>query len=185
MRLKTDITNNINKAVPNIKQKIPSNMFKAVMKCGGLVKIEAASRAPSRKIANAIKVIGRNIDGSPESNTGFSKSAKGWYGKFFESGAKKHDIKPKNGKVLTWLRVGGTAEFAGKKTAAKYYITKDGQHSLDADSSRNFITIVHHPGMKKNPFLVPSYQTKAQEIKQIIGDAVVTTSMESAREGGG
>lgn len=185
MKINTNITNNIDKIAPNISRKMPDKMFKAVMKAGGVVKNEAGSRAPSKKIASAIKVIGRNTDGSPESNTGFSKSAKGWYGKFIESGAKKHKIEPKNGKVLSWLRVGGTAEFAGKKTVAKYYVTSNGQHSLDADSSRNFIMVVNHPGMKKKPFLIPSYKTKAQEIKSIIGDAIISTTMEGAREGGG
>jgi len=187
MKIQTDIANNIKTVVPNIVRRMPGNMFKAVMKCGGLVKKEAGSRAPSKKIAKALKVIGKNKDGSPESNTGINSKAKGWYGKFFESGTKPHEISAKDGKVLSWLTTaGGKAEFTGKKTAVKYYIAKDGQHTLDAsEAGRTYITVVHNPGMKEKPFLMPAFQVKKTEIKEVIGNAIITTSMEGAKEGGG
>ena len=187
MIVTNNITNNVNKVMPNIQKRILSDLFKAVLKCGGLVKTEAMNRVLSKKIASALKVVPRNVNGMPESNTGLSRKTKGWYGKFLESGTEPHDIKPKHGKTLSWItKSGGRADFTtrtGKKVSLKYYVAKNGQHTLDASKQgRSYAMIVHHPGIKAKPFLWPAYLSKKAEIKQVIGDAVVGALAEGTRE---
>lgn len=190
MKLDIEVTNKVTPTVNSIVNKSPDRMYKAVMKGGGIVKTEAASRARSRKIANSLKVIGKNSDDGPEAYTGFSKKGKGWYGKFFESGAKEHEIESKNGKVLAWVTAsGGKAEFTsrtGTKRMIKYYVAKNGQHTFDkSEEGKTFYKVVHHPGMKQDQILDPSYKNKKPEIQEVIFDATIKTALEAIKENGG
>lgn len=190
MKFDSEITNRVTSTADSIIKKSPDRLYKAVMKGGGIVKAEAAGRAPSKKIGSAIKVIGKNSPDGPESRTGISRKSKAWYGKFFESGAKKHDIKAKKARYLSFAVAAGRAEFTivrRKKTVTKiqnYYTTKSGEKTLEATESGNWIKakIVHHPGMKEEPFLKPSYQGKKAEIQQVITDAMLKTAAEAIKE---
>ncbi len=68
------------------------------------------------------------------------------YAAAVEQGTGPHIIKPRNRKVLAW---GGARRLSGSlRTGAK---------------ATNFATIVHHPGNKAHPYLVPGLQKAANE----------------------
>lgn len=173
--MKASIQNNVSSFIKGVRGTAPDNLYKAVMKAGGLVKKEAQRGAPSNKVANSVGVVGKNPQGGgPESHVGVKRKSRGWYGKFFETGTDEHEIKPKNGKVLAILQVAGVAEFTNRRgnlKRLKYYRTKSG-YTLDAGKAKIFFKKVDHPGMPAKPFLRPAFERSKPEIVKIVGDAI-------------
>ncbi|MCM0760668.1 hypothetical protein M7775_19135 [Sporomusa sphaeroides DSM 2875] len=182
--MKASITNNVGKFAKKAYSAADKTIFQAVMKAGGLVKKEAQQGARSRKIANAYKVVGRNPKNTgPEAHIGIQRGAKGWYGKFFETGTKDHDIKPKKGKMLAFATLEGIGEFANSKGKVKrlnYYRFKGG-YTLNANEARVYAFKVHHPGMEAEPNLQPALIRKQTEISKVIGEAAVKINQEASR----
>lgn len=170
-----EIENNVSKFTRKVYSASDNELYKAVMKAGGLVKRDAQRGSPSKKISNSIGVIGKNPKGSgPEANIGVKRGSKGWYGKFFETGAKGHEIKPKNGKVLAFTQSSGSAEFAnsrGTLKKLKYFRTKSG-YTLDANEAKIYFKRVDHPGIASRPFLRPAFDRNKTEIIKTVGDAI-------------
>lgn len=68
------------------------------------------------------------------------------YARFVEQGTRPHIIRPRNRKALAW---GGSRRLSG---------------SLRSGSApTNFATLVHHPGTRAKPYLVPGLQKAAKE----------------------
>jgi hypothetical protein len=68
-----------------------------------------------------------------------------------EFGSKPHIIKPKRAKVLAW---GGSRRLSGRlRSGAK---------------PTNFATIVHHPGSRAHPYLIPGAKKAAGKLKDVI-----------------
>lgn len=185
--MKTKIQNNVGKFAKKVYSAADKAIFRAVMQGGGLVKKEAASRGPTPKYGKALKVVGKNPKGGPEAHVGISRKSKHWYLKFFDSGTKRHKIKPKNGKFLSWITTaGGKVEFigrTGRKVMAKYYVTKDGKYTFDkSEQGWTFAKSVNHPGMEKKPALKPAFQAKIPEIQEVIADTNEKLLVKAARE---
>jgi hypothetical protein len=68
-----------------------------------------------------------------------------------EFGSKPHIIRPRNGKVLAW---GGARRLSGRLRSGA--------------SPTNFATIVHHPGSRPHPYLIPGAKKAAGKLKDII-----------------
>ena len=75
--------------------------------------------------------------------------------RFLEFGTKPHVIRPRVAKVLAW---GGPRRLSGALRKGA--------------SATNFATLVHHPGTKPTPFMVPG--AKLAVSKAGLADAVVT-----------
>lgn len=83
------------------------------------------------------------------------------YAAYVELGTRPHVIRPKNGKVLAWPAK-GSARLSGS--------TKRG-------GSRIFARVVHHPGTKPQPFLVPGAQ---QAIEDNLGVKAIVAAWNKA-----
>lgn len=73
------------------------------------------------------------------------------YAATLEFGSKPHIIRPRKAKVLAW---GGTRRLSG--TLAK------------GSSPTHFARIVHHPGTKPYPYLIPGAKKALQGLKDVI-----------------
>jgi hypothetical protein len=94
-----------------------------------------------RKTANLARTIrpGRITADSGELVAGGTQNV--GYARYVEQGTRPHIIRPRNKKALAW---GGQRRLSG---------------SLRSGSKPDhFATIVHHPGTKAHPFLVPGLQ---------------------------
>ena len=68
-----------------------------------------------------------------------------------EFGSKPHIIKPKRAKVLAW---GGSRRLSGRLRSGS--------------KPTNFATIVHHPGSRAHPYLIPRAKKAAGKLKDVI-----------------
>jgi hypothetical protein len=68
-----------------------------------------------------------------------------------EFGSKPHIIKPKRAKVLAW---GGSRRLSGRLRSGS--------------KPTNFATIVHHPGSRAHPYLIPGAKKAAGKLKDVI-----------------
>lgn len=105
--------------------------------------------APHRKTGN----LQRNIVPGPLTRDTAVVEVRAPYAAALEKGARPHIIKPKNAKVLAW---GGKRRLTGRLAAGS--------------EATNFAAIVHHPGNKPYPYLVPGAK---QAIKEAGLDKVV------------
>lgn len=80
----------------------------------------------------------------------------GGAGVFLEFGTRPHIITPKVAKVLAW---GGPRRLSGA-------LVKGGQ-------ATNFATVVHHPGTRPSPFMVPGAEAAIAKSGASIGSAIV------------
>lgn len=111
-------------------------MFKAALEDMGNAAVREAKvlEMPHRKTGN----LGRSIRVAEVTLSSVTIEATAGYARFVELGTRAHIIRPKNGKVLAWggpRRLSGSLRSGGKPT--------------------HFATIVHHPGTKPSPFLLP------------------------------
>jgi hypothetical protein len=96
----------------------------------------------------------RSIVPGPVSDTHAVIEARTPYAAALEEGAKPHIIKPKNARVLAW---GGERRLTGRlKSGSK---------------PDHFAALVHHPGNKPYPYLVPGAKA-ALEKAGIVGEIV-------------
>lgn len=109
-------------------------MLKAVMEDLGLAAVREAKLLVPRKTGN----LGRSIKVARVSGTSVTVVATAGYAAFVELGTRPHDIRPKNAKVLAW---GGARRLSGALRSGS--------------KPTNFATLVHHPGTKPEPFLLP------------------------------
>ena len=68
-----------------------------------------------------------------------------------EFGSKPHIIKPKNAKVLAW---GGSRRLSGRLRSGS--------------KPDHFATIVHHPGSRAHPYLIPGAKKATGKLKDVI-----------------
>lgn len=94
----------------------------------------------------------RTISAVDVTNTGFSTVAHG-AAPYLEFGTRPHIIRPKSAQALRWAS-GGNARLSGAPRSG---------------APVHFAKVVHHPGTKPYPFMVPGI-TKAL---QALGDVVV------------
>jgi hypothetical protein len=94
--------------------------------------------APHRRTGN----LQRSIVPGPLLATSAVIEVKVPYAASMEYGAKPHIIRPKNARVLAW---GGSRRLSGRLRSGS--------------SATHFATIVHHPGNKPYPFLIPGAKT--------------------------
>jgi hypothetical protein len=189
MKFSGSIKNNIKTTTAAINRRRPSALYQAVMKGGGLVKTEAQHRLKTQKFASSLKVVGKNAN-NPEAHVGIKRKSKYWFAKFEESGTKKHTIKPKKAKFLSFAVAKGRIEMVVVKRKKQkiethnYYQSKSGANTLEVSESANWIKTkqVNHPGMKSSPFLKPAYESKKEEIKGVLADAVLKVMAHAAKE---
>lgn len=93
----------------------------------------------------------RNIRPGSISATNAQVVAATPYAASLEFGAKPHIIKPKNAKVLAW---GGPRRLTGRLRSGA--------------SPTNFAMLVHHPGNKPYPYLIPGAKKAIAGLKDII-----------------
>lgn len=103
--------------------------------------------------------LGRSIVAGPVTNDHAIVEARTPYAATVELGSKPHIIRPKKAKVLAW---GGTRRLSG--TLAK------------GSSPTHFARLVHHPGTKPYPYLLPGAKKALGGLK----DAVVKLWNEAA-----
>lgn len=68
-----------------------------------------------------------------------------------EFGSKPHIIRPKNGKVLAW---GGSRRLSGRLRSGS--------------QPTHFATVVHHPGSKAHPYLIPGAKKATEGMSDVI-----------------
>ncbi len=174
MKIDSKVINNSSKFARNAVRKSVDPIKRALNKAGGVVKREAQKDAPSRRVANSLKVISK---GSEEARVGLKKSSPGWYGKFYETGAKDHEIGPQNPDGYLAFTPGG------KKNKVKS-VSINGIKFKYRQVKKQSVVVkrVHHPGVKANPFLFPARDRKKPEVKEIIADAVVKIIQQSIKD---
>jgi hypothetical protein len=171
MSVTADITNNIKKVAPRMVRYAPDVIFKGVQKAGGIVLQEGRRTAP-KNAGRQLKQVPKNPRTGPEAWISFKKDDH-WYLKFFESGAKRHDIKAKKATYLAWPISAGKFKF-GRRTE-KVYHGKNGQLTTSGDDAHWIrIRAVRHPGMTGTHFLDTANIKTRQEQKNAIADAVLS-----------
>lgn len=104
--------------------------------------------------------LGRTISRGGLTDTYTIVKATAGYAAYVELGTKPHVIRPRNRKVLAWpaggARLSGSARRGGKMAFAR---------------------VVHHPGTKPYPFLVPGAQ---KAVKDNLGADVFVRAWDSA-----
>jgi hypothetical protein len=118
---------------------------------GAAIREQALLEAPHRKTG----ITGASIRlGTVTASSALTEV--GGAGEFLEFGTRPHTITPKVAKVLAW---GGPRTLSGR-------LRKGGQ-------ATNFATIVHHPGTKPSPFMVPGAKAAIAKSGASIGTAIV------------
>jgi len=115
-----------------------------------------AKRAVPRKTGR----LGRSIGPGGLTNDHAIVRASANYAAYVELGTRPHVIKPRNGKFLAFPAKGTATRLGGAPT--RDAVRKGGAYV--------FARVVHHPGTKPQPFLVPGAQ---QAIKDNLGADVI------------
>lgn len=110
-----------------------------VMKRIALETVREAKLKVRRKTGN----LGRSIHIQSVTATGASVQAGARYAGFIEFGTRPHEIRPVHGKVLAWP----TSSSDRRLTGSARKTVKGGW---------TFAKVVHHPGTKAYPFLLPA-----------------------------
>lgn len=97
--------------------------------------------------------LGRNIVPGPVTKDHAFVEARTSYAATVELGSKPHIIRPKRAKVLAW---GGVRRLSGTLASGS--------------APTHFARLVHHPGTKPYPYLIPGAQKALAGVK----DAIVT-----------
>jgi len=114
----------------------------ALMRQYGLQTVREAKLLVHRKTGN----LGRSIRLASASPTQAIVEAGANYAAFVEYGTRPHTITPKVARVLAW---GGPRRLSGAlRTGAK---------------PTNFAMVVHHPGSRPYPFLIPGAKIAVQK----------------------
>jgi hypothetical protein len=118
-----------------------------VLRAAQLKTVQEAQRLVHRRTG----FLQRNIKPGAISATSAKVVANTPYAASLELGAKPHVIRPKRAKVLAWggpRRLTGRLRSGGKPT--------------------NFARLVHHPGNKPYPYLIPGARKAVADLKDII-----------------
>ena len=204
MKFSSSVKNNISKVSRDIRKGAPGTMARAVNKGAGIVKRDAQSRAPTPRIGAALKVVSAT-DNNLEAKVGFKRGQKGkniaWFGKFFETGTKAHDVEAKPGSSLAIPLRAGKEEYTTKKGKVKtrsLYYTSNGKKTsrkritmkgpdgksvrkLNPNLKFSYFQKVNVEGVKKDPFLIPAKEARKDECRMIIGDAQIKLIQQAAR----
>ena len=108
--------------------------------------VAEAKRLVPRKTGN----LGRSIAPGAFSGRSALVVAAMPYAAFVELGTRPHEIRPRNGRVLAWPASGAGRKLTGSPRKAMY--SKAGAARLGGWA---FAAVVHHPGTKPKPFLLP------------------------------
>ena len=111
---------------------------KGLLKQVQLVMIREAKVLVPRKTGN----LGRSIVPGQLTNTRATVEAKAGYAAFVEFGTKPHVIRPRKAKALAWASGSGRRLSGRPRKGAKL----------------TFAKVVHHPGTKPHPFMLPAAQ---------------------------
>lgn len=93
----------------------------------------------------------RNIKPGRITQTHATVEARTPYAASLELGARPHVIRPKNAKVLAW---GGPRRLTGRLRSG--------------GKATNFAKVVHHPGNKPYPYLIPGARKAVADLKDVI-----------------
>lgn len=111
---------------------------------------EAHTRVP-HKTGN----LARSIEPGRLTDTEAQVIARARYAAYVERGTKPHIIRPKNKKALRFAASAGGRRLSGRPRVGADVV---------------FATIVHHPGTKPHPFLIPAAQAAVEKggLKDIV-----------------
>lgn len=113
------------------------NQFEGILRDLGRAAVREAKILVPRKTGN----LGRSIRVGRVSGSSVRIQAMAGYAAFVELGTRPHTIRPVNARVLAW---GGARRLSG---------------SLRSGSKpTNFAMVVHHPGTRPQPYLLPGAQ---------------------------
>lgn len=132
--------------VPQLQARIKSLAYlpAKVLKAWQIETVARAKGKAPKRTGN----LARSIHAGPLTKQSAQVEASAGYAAYVELGTKPHIIRPKYAKVLAW---GGARRLSG---------------SLRSGSkATNFAMIVHHPGTKPQPFLLPAAIEAQQEVK--------------------
>lgn len=119
--------------------------------------VELAKRKVPRKTGN----LQRTIHAGELTKTHARVEVSASYAVYVEKGTRPHIIKPKYAKVLAW---GGSRRLSGSLRSGS--------------AATSFARLVHHPGTKAQPFLMPAAEQAQQEVQ--LNKAVVELWNEAA-----
>jgi hypothetical protein len=111
--------------------------------------VEEAQREVHRKTG----FLQRNIRPGQITGTHATVVARTPYAATVEKGSRPHIIRPRNAKVLAW---GGPRRLTGR-------LRKGAQ-------ATNFARVVHHPGTKPYPYLIPGARKALRFVKDVVVD---------------
>lgn len=120
---------------------------------------ESAVREQKLLVHRKTGFTGRSIGLDEVSNTGFTTIASG-AAPFLEFGTRAHIIKPVKAKVLAWAS--GPAGGSGRRLSGA---TRKGY-----SGPMSFAKIVHHPGTRPYPFMLPGLE----KVVTRLGDFIVS-----------
>lgn len=81
------------------------------------------------------------------------------YAAAVEFGSKPHDIRPKDRQALRWPAKGATRRLSGRATVA-----------TQRAGAWAFAKVVHHPGTKPKPYLIPAAKAAIGKMGSVIVD---------------
>lgn len=122
--------------------------LKAISESRGLLKmiqLDAVGEA-KRLVPRKTGFLGRSIRPGSLTDDFAIVKATAPYAAFVEFDTKPHIIKPRNKRVLAWAANGSGRRLSGRARTA----TRRG-----ANGGMRFARVVHHPGTKAQPYLVP------------------------------
>lgn len=118
-----------------------------VLRVAQLATVREAKLLVHRKTGH----LGRSIVPGRLTDTHAQVEARTPYAATVELGSRAHVIRPRKAKVLAW---GGVRRLSG--TLAK------------GSSATHFARIVHHPGTKPYPYLIPGAKKAVADLKDVI-----------------
>lgn len=118
-----------------------------VLKVLQVVTVQEAQKTVPRKTGN----LQRNIRPGRVTGSSAEVEARTPYAAAVEFGTKPHIIRPRYAKVLAW---GGPRRLSGR-------LKKGGK-------ATNFAKVVHHPGTRAQPYLLPAARKAVQRVQEAL-----------------
>lgn len=148
------------KGIPQLRRRLEAVQEVAGRPLLGRVQLKATRYAKSN-VHRRTGHLGRSIRPGSLTDSYTIVRADANYAAYEEFGTRPHTIRPRNGKTLSWPAA-GSARLSG---------------SVKRGGSRIYAKVVHHPGTKPHPFLVPGAK---QAVEEEVGAEVIVKAWNDA-----